>query len=185
MAKAMTMAQIEELTEEFAAARMEMMTHGEAFNSAMQAVRDEYAPMLRAFARVANTKAQRLYDAIDANRTLFENKGERSKVFDGIKVGLQKGKATITAADGQPINGDALFEALNEQGDDEVFANPETYVETISKPIMAALATLSDDQLAALDLKRTHGADSVLVKPVDGDAAKIVDALIKEFVAED
>ncbi len=183
MAKAMTLADIEALTKEFAAARTEMMTVGEQLNIELQAVRDKHAEALRKRARLANALATQLYDAINANRALFEAKGAKSKVFDGIKVGLQKGKATITAADGGEIDGKRLIDDIEDAHVDLDLA-VSTFVQTEHKPVMAALAQLSDEELERIGLKRSQGADTPLVKPVDGESAKVVDALIKEFIAE-
>lgn len=181
MAKEMTLAGIEALTKEFARARTEMMTVGEQLNIELQAVRDKHAEALRKRARLANALATQLYDAIDANRALFAAKGAKSKVFDGIKVGLQKGKATLAEAGGGEIDGEALYNRVSEiWPDDEV----PTYVEVKYRPVIAALSGLDDDVLQMLALERVEGDDTPLVKPVDGEAAKVVDALIKEFIAE-
>lgn len=179
MAKPMTLADIEALTKEFAAARTEMMTVGEQLNIELQAVRDKHADWLRALARVATNKADRLYAAIDANRALFETKGAKSKVFDGIKVGLQKGKASVKAASGGKIDAKALYAACG-----VLPGKPDDYVAVSYKAVAAAIGRLDDDQLASVGLKRSVGKDTPLINPVDGEAAKVVDALIKEFIAE-
>ncbi len=183
MAKEMTLADIEALTKEFASARTEMMTVGETLNTELQAVRDRHAETLRKHAREANDLATRLSSAIDANRALFENKGAKSKVWDGIKVGLQKGKATISSKYGAAIDGADLYTAIG-RCDSLGYEAAASYVDVRYVPTISALATLDDDTLDRIGLARTAGDDTPLVKPVDGEAAKVVDALIKQFIAE-
>ena len=183
MAKAMTLPEIEALTKDFAEARTEMMTIGERLNTELQAVRDKHAKELRDAAKKTNQKAEVLFDAVDSNRALFTAKA-KSKVWCGIKVGLQKGKASIATVDGTTLDAEKLYDAIGNSeslGYDVV----DAYVDVTYTAKKASLLTLAPDQLAGIGLRRITGKDCVLVKPVDGDAAKIVDALIKEFVAED
>lgn len=180
MAKELTLADIQQLTEDFADARNAMMAAGDALNVEMEALKQAHLPTLTACAREATSRMTVLFDAINANRHLFAAKGAKSKVFAGIKVGLNAGKAKVVSADGKKINAEALHSNAKFFSLDAGALVKVTY-----KAIAAGLTALADDKLTLLGLKRVMGKDSPLVKPIDEDAAKIVDALIKQFVADD
>jgi hypothetical protein len=181
MAKDLTLSDIEQMTKDFADARNQMMAVGDALNVDMLAVREAHLPTLTAAAKAAQDMMTRLYDGVKANQHLFAIKGEKTKIFAGIKVGLQQGKAKVTAMDGGAVDGGALFERLIDLDRDDIAA----LIKIDYSPRAAALSALADDELAALKLARVAGSDTPIVKPVDEAAAKIVDALIKEFVADE
>lgn len=175
MAKEMTLEDIQQLTEEFADARNNMMAAGDALNVDIEAAKQAHLSTLTKAAHAAQAAMTRLHEAVDSNRYLFAAKGQKSKVWAGIKVGLQSGKPKVVALGGGAVDAKALH-GLSARGAELV------KVEYSVK--QAALNALADMELPALKLERTEGKDSPLVKPVDEEAAKIVDALIKEFVAE-
>lgn len=176
MAKELTLADIQQLTEDFADARNAMMAAGDALNVEMEALKQAHLPTLGHCAREATRRMNILYVALEHNRHLFATKGQKSKVFAGIKVGLNAGKAKVVSA----LSPEELHLLAFDVGLD-----PDSLVKAEYSLRQSALNALADDQLAALQLTRIEGTDSPLVKPIDEAAAKIVDALIKEFVADD
>lgn len=181
MTKELTLADIQQLTEDFADARNAMMAAGDAMNVDMEAVKQAHLATLTAAAREATRRMTAIYDAVDHNRHLFAAKGQKSKVFAGIKVGLNAGKAKVVSADGSPVNAEALHQLLTELGHDDM----QALVKVEYSARAAALNALAHEELDLFGLTRVEGKDSPLVKPIDEAAAKIVDALIKEFVADD
>ena len=181
MAKDLTLADIEQMTKDFADARNHMMAVGSAFNDDLEVVRQTHLPILTVAALECNQRMGVLYRCVEANQHLFAIKGQKTKVFAGITVGLQKGKAKVTALNGGAVDGAALFDRCAELDRDDT----ATLIKIDYSPRAAALNALADDELAALKLARVAGQDTPIVKPVDEAAAKIVDALIKEFVADE
>ncbi len=177
MAKAMTLEDIQLLTEQFADARNEMMAAGDAMNMEMEAVKQAFVPALKTHAHDATRTMKTLYDAINANQHLFAIKGQKTKVFAGIKVGLNSGKAKVVSA----LSAKDLYEKALTVGT----VDPDTIVKVEYELRQSALNALSDELLPALKLTRKPAEDSPIVKPIDEAAAKIVDGLIKEFVADD
>lgn len=177
MAKELTLADIEQMTQDFADARNEMLAVGDAFNVDLEAVRQAHLSTLTAAARDATAKMNALYDAINANAHLFAAKGAKRKVFAGITVGLQAGKAKVVSAEEAPT----FYGTVSET--DQGLADQLVKVEYSFR--QAALNALDDAKLPALNLTRVPGKDTPLVKPLDEEAAKVVDALIKQFVADD
>jgi hypothetical protein len=180
MAKDLTLDDIQILTWQFAEARNAMMAAGDALNVDMEALKQAHLPTLTACAREATSRMTVLYDAINANRHLFAAKGAKSKVFAGIKVGLNQGKPKVVSADGKKLDAKALHANATQH-----LLDAGALVKVTYKAIAAGLTALADDKLTLLGLKRVTGKDSPLVKPIDEDAAKIVDALIKQCVADD
>lgn len=176
MAQPITLADIEQLTVNFADARNQMMALGDALNVDLEAVRQAHLPTLTKAAHEATKCMNALYDTVKANPHLFEGKGAKSKIFAGIKVGLQSSKAKTTP----PEDVKAFYIKLAETNLE--LADRLVKVEYSAR--QQAFNSLDADELVALELERTDGKDTPLVKPVDEAAAKIIDALIKEFVAE-
>ena len=180
MAKEMTLEDIQQLTEDFADARNAMMAAGDALNVDMEATKQAHLPTLTAAARVATTRMTTLFDAVKANEHLFKIKGQKTKIWAGIKVGLNSGKAKVVSVNSGEIDAKALYElAVVVREDADALVKVEYSVR------QAGLNALPDDALPMLSLKRNPAGDSPIVKPIDEDAAKIVDRLIKEFVADD
>lgn len=176
MAQPITLAAIEQLTVEFADARNQMMALGDALNVDLEAVRQAHLPSLTNAALDATKRMNALYDTVKANPHLFEGKGAKSKIFAGIKVGLQSSKAKVTP----PEDAKAFYLQLAETNLE--LADRLIKVEYSAR--QQAFNSLDVEEREALQLERTDGKDTPLVKPVDEAAAKIIDALIKEYVAE-
>jgi hypothetical protein len=176
MAKELTLDDIKTLTEAFAESRNAMLAAGEAMNIDIEAVKEAHLATLTAAARAATRDMNTLYAAVDASRNLFAVKSAKSKVFAGITVGLRVGKFKVVAEGGRAIDAKALYETSLDARD---------LVAVNYAVIQSALNALPVEKLPGLGLCRVAGTESPLIKPVDADAAKIVDALIKEFVADD
>ncbi len=168
-----TMTDIESATKAFADARSVLVERVTAMRDEREAVKRRHLkPLKRA---VENTAAAQhvLTNHIDNGRELFTK--PRSVVFHGIKVGLQKGKASLVL----PKN-EVLAQAIRDH-------LPEQYgllVETICKPVQSAIAQLDAAALKAIGVKCVPASDSVLIKPTDGDVDKTVNAFLKDAMAD-
>ena len=181
MAKDLTLADIEQMTKDFADARNNMMAVGSAFNDDLEAVRQAHLPVLTVAALECNQRMGVLYRCVEANQHLFAIKGQKTKVFAGIKVGLNASQAKVVALDGKEIDAYELWCEIRRL--QKVYLSPPVKVEY--SIVQRALNAVLDADLPALKLTRLPSKDVPIVKPVDEAAAKIVDALIKEFVADE
>lgn len=145
-----------------------------ALTDAQAALNRQHLPgVKRALARAAETEAN-LRALIDANPGSFVK--PRTQVFSGIKVGYAKGKGQLTFDDADSVVA-RIKKHLPDQAD-VLIRQKET-------PVKEALA-----QLAAADLKKigvtlTEAGDQTVVRPVDSDVDKMVDALLKAAAGED
>jgi hypothetical protein len=92
-------------------------------------------------------------------------------VLSGVKLGYQKAKGTLDYDDAEAVCA-RIRKHLPEQAD--------VLIATRETPVKTALA-----QLPAADLKRigvtlSDAGDQIVVKPVDSEVDKMVDALLKD-----
>lgn len=160
----------------FADARTALVEAATALSDELEEVRRKHMRKLkRAVTQVAAAQTL-LTHAIEAAPHLFER--PRSIVLHGIKVGMQKGKDTVTWSDPRRV-----AELVNEHLPDQ----RDVLVEVIYKPIAAALLQLDAEDRKKIGVRFEAGRDCVLIKPVDGGVDKLVAALLKgiEDQAED
>lgn len=164
---------INKRAEVFAQARGLLAERVGALNDGINALRrDHMAAIRRALARAA--------EAESALRALVLEHPEcfakpRTQVLAGIKLGYQKGKGALSFDDA-----DAVVARIKKHLPDQV----DVLVRTKETPVKEALA-----QLAAADLKKigvtvSEAGDQVVVRPVDSEVDKLVDALLKEAAGE-
>lgn len=135
--------------------------------------RDQLPSIKRALARAAEAEAN-LRALVADNPDLFRK--PKTQVIAGVKVGYAKGKGQISFDDA-----DAVVARIKKHLPDQA----DVLIKTAEKPVKDALA-----QLAAADLKKigvsvSEAGDQVVVRPVDSEVDKLVDALLKEAAGED
>ncbi|HEU4601548.1 MAG TPA: host-nuclease inhibitor Gam family protein [Steroidobacteraceae bacterium] len=165
----MSLDTLEQLTKEHAADRALIAERVAALNEEMQAAQRRKLPGIKAAVSKAKDSHARLQAAIDSERDLFNK--PRSRVFHGIRIGLQKAKGKLTFEDAAQVV-KLIRKHFAEQFD--------VLVKTTEKPVKDALL-----QMPAADLKRigcsvTDVGDVVLIKPTDSEIDKLVDALLAE-----
>lgn len=170
----MPLTDIEQLTKRYAQAR-----------DAVNALRDDWDEQLRnmrryrirsikaATAKLAEAKSD-LKNAIEAEPQLF--KRPRTRVFHGVKVGLQRTKGSIQYAD-KNRTVELIEKHLWEQS--------ETLIKTTKTPIAKAI-----ENLAAKDLKRIGatlqpGREQVVIKSTDNEVEKLLAAFLSDWVDSD
>ena len=159
---------ISKLAEVFAQARTRLAEAVTVLNDGIAALRKEHLPGER-------RAVQRAADADSALRALVEQHPEcfarpKTRVLSGVKIGYAKGKGSITFDDA-----DAVVARIKKHLPDQA----DVLIRKRETPVKEALS-----QLAATDLKKigvtvSDAGDQVIVKPVDSDVDKLVDALLK------
>jgi len=168
----MTLAQIEQLTKEFAEARERLAQLVGDIESELQAVKRRHMAQLKRFVAGTAERHARLKEAIDSSPALFTK--PRTLIINGVKVGFQKGKGGIEFDDA-----DRVVELIHKYFGDKA----DTLLLKIERPCKDAIA-----ELPAVDLKRigctvVASGDQVVIKPArDGEVDKIVNALLKDAV---
>lgn len=165
-----SLAEIETKTKAFAAARDVLRERVQALKDEIEAAKRRRLRGIRAAVQATAAAHEDLWQLVDGSRELFVK--PKSMVIAGIKVGLQK------AQDGLDWDDDAAVVALIEKhlGEDQV----KVLVKTTKKPIEAALKELDDADLEKVGVRSTKGGDVVLIKPVDGEVGKMIDAMLKD-----
>lgn len=164
-----TLKDIESLTREYADNYQQLAADVETLEAAIRTIKKKALPSIKRAAERAAVAKEKLKAAIEAAPQLFEK--PRARLFHGVKVGLQKGKGTIEWGDADRVR--ALIERHMPEKLDMLCK--VTY-----RPLKDAIA-----QLPAADIKRigctiVETGDQVIVKVVDSDIEKMVDALFKD-----
>ena len=165
----MTMATIEAQAEGYAALRQELSFQVGELDAELHRLKARRLPKIRTlFSRCANARAL-LEMAVDEDRGLFEK--PRSRVFAGIRVGLEKGKGKISWA--KPGAVVARIRRLMPDRFDDL-------VVTTEKPSKQALGRLTAAELKKLGVDVGNAGDRIVVKPQDSAIDKLVDALLAD-----
>jgi phage host-nuclease inhibitor protein Gam len=165
-----TMTQIDILTRTYAEARGKLAALVQELQTEMEFIRRKrIAPIKRLVAATADAHAA-LQAAISEGKDLFVK--PRSVTIAGVKVGIQQKKPGIEIDDE-----DAVIARIREQlpkDQVELLLRVKTTVDR------SALIDLSDADLKRLGVRRIEAVDQVLIKPVDTEVDKLVDALMRE-----
>lgn len=165
---ATTLDTISKQAEVHAQARTLLAERVTALTDAQAELRRNHMPGIkRALARAADTEAA-LRALIDGNPDCF--KKPRTQVFSGIKVGYAKGKGTISFDDA-----DAVVARIKKHLPDQV----DVLIRKKEAPVKEALAQLAGADLKKIGVTLTEAGDQTVVRAVDSDVDKMVDALLK------
>lgn len=165
-----TISHIETLTRTYAEARAKLAALVQELQTEMEFVRRKrIAPIKRLVAATADAHAA-LQAAISAGKELFVR--PRSITVAGVKVGMQQKKPTIEIDDEELVI--AKIRELLPADQVELLLRVKTTVDR------NALQDLSNEDLKRLRVRRIDGVDQVLIKPMDTEVDKLVDALLRE-----
>jgi len=126
--------------------------------------------------RASATKEARaeLAAALEQAKPLFAR--PRTQVFDGVKVGFQKGKGKIVCAD-ETKTVQLIYKHLPEHA--------ATLVRQIESPVMDALNQLPVAELKRIGCTVTEASDCVVIAPAKSDVDKLVKSMLKEGAEEE
>jgi hypothetical protein len=166
-----TLADIERQCKLHAERRTRLAEMVAALNDGIAALKKDHLPGIkRALARAAESQAE-LQALIESAPDLFVK--PKTVIFHGIKVGYLKGKGTIEIAD-KARTVALIRRYLPEQAD--------TLIRTVEEPHKPALALLSVADLRRVGCTVVETGEAVVIKAVDSEVDKMVDALLKDAV---
>lgn len=166
-----TLATIELAAKTLAAERADLAQDVAALNDGIAALRKRLIPRIkRRVAKTAEAQAA-LHALIEDAPDLFVK--PRTVVMHGLRIGYAKGKGGISFEDAGRV-----VELVRKHFPDQF----EVLVKTTEKPVKDALANLPAADLKRLGCKVESTGDQVVIRAVDSDVDKLVDALLKGAV---
>lgn len=163
-----TMTDIETRAHTYAEARETLADEVRALEDELETTkRARLTKIKRALAEAQAAHAD-LQAAIEGAPGLFEK--PRTRVLHGIKVGIQKGKGKLTWADERRVI-DRIHERMPELAD--------TLIKCTEKPVKKALEQLDSKQLRTLGITVADAGDQIVIRPMDSDIDRLIDALFR------
>jgi hypothetical protein len=163
-----TLKEVEALTATYADSYQALASDVETLEAAIRTLKKKMLPAIKRSAERAAEAKEKLKNTIEENRALFDR--PRTRVFHGIKVGLQKGKGKIEIA-----NPDKTVELIRRHLKDQA----DLLIKTEEVPIKDALQNLAASDLKRIGVTVIDATDQTVIKSMDSDVEKIVDVLLK------
>jgi hypothetical protein len=181
----MSIEKIEALTKAFAKQRTAVISDAASMQIELEQVHQRYAAPLRKQVELLVKAQADLTAAIEANTDLFPD-GSKTRVFDGIKVGYQAGKAYLTGVDATVtvVKLELLRDQAKQRGDRELLERIAGALTYHPKMADAGLRKLLPEDMKEIGIAIAPGEQSVLIKPADQEAYKAVESTIKAVMAE-
>ncbi len=168
--------EIQKLAKEFSDARTDLRDRVEVLEEGMRALKVKYLPGIRKAVEKAKERQAVRYDAINFTPELFVK--PRTMTLFGIRFGIEKQKGKIEWAKEATAGIVKMIKKL--------FPDSwETYIKVDEKPMKKTLATLPSADLKKLGIQVMETGDAVVIKPVDSEVDKLVDALLNEKKEEE
>jgi hypothetical protein len=170
-----TLRDIETATTAYGIARADLGDTVRQLQRELGDVRARYIKQIRREVAKAADKQSELKALVERAPHLFVK--PRTLVIQGVKVGYQKGRGGIEFDDA-----DKVVELIHKHyGDGE---EALSLLNIAEKPDKTALEELSVAELKKLGCTVRDTGDEVVIKPVDGEVDKIVNALLKDATEE-
>lgn len=161
---------IEELTNTYSARRRQLEALVIALQRAIEDEKRQRLPDIRDMVKVTVAARDELQAAIANNRGLFRS--PKSRTFAGIKVGYQKQRGKVI------VNDDAaVIKRIRKLLPED---QAELLIIVTEKVDKNAVGGLAVDDLKRLGIGITDDTDIVIIKPVDGEIDKLVNALVDD-----
>jgi hypothetical protein len=168
-----TMAQIEDAAKRYAAARGILADICGAFNLDLAQAKGRYVGKLKKAVALAKEREAELAGMIEESGELFVK--PKTVVFHGVKVGFQKAKGKLEFDDADQVL-KLIRKHFPEQAD--------VLINTKETPAKEALAQLSAAELKRLGITVVESGDQLVIKDTTSEVDKMVEALLKDEVAE-
>lgn len=169
-----TLGEIEVLTKDYSDSYGKLSDKVRELESELESVKRKHMRFIKQFADEALEKKSKLSAVVESSPELFIK--PKSIIMHGMKVGFQKGKGKITVPDEEKTIL-LIRKHLSDQA--------EALIKTEEKLIRPALNNLSAADIKKVGLNLVESTDEVLIKSVDSDIHKIVNALLKESTSEE
>lgn len=164
-----TLKDIESLTREYADYYQQLAADVEILEAAIRTIKKKALPSIKRAAERAAVAKETLKAAIEEAPQLFDR--PRTRLFHGVKVGLQKGKGET-----QIPNEEKTIELIRKHFEDQA----EILIKTEETVVKKALANLTAVDLKRIGVNVIEAGDQVVVKVADSEIEKMVDALFKD-----
>lgn len=125
-------------------------------------------PLIRLALQAAKAAESELSAAIADNVQLF--KKPKTQIFHAVKVGIEKGKGKVEIAD---------IEVTLRLIEKHLAPQAELLIKTKKTPIKSAIQGLTGAELKKIGVSVTEAGDQVVIRPVDSELDKMLDALLK------
>lgn len=165
----LTLHHIEALTATYSEARDGLGRLVDALQAEVADLKRRYHAGILAHAQQAAAAKAELEAAVEAAPELFAK--PRTRVWHGVKVGWVKGRGGLEWDDP-----DQVVQLILKHRPDEA----DLLVKTTRTPVKRALEQLPGAELKKLGCRLVESGDQVVVKPMEGDIEKLVDALLKD-----
>lgn len=165
---------IETATKHYSDQRELLIMQVTELHDAIEELKRQRMPAIKTLAAQAANARNQLELLIGDNRSLFVK--PRSVIYSGIKVGLQKGKGQLNYEDESTV-----IKLIRKQLPPE---QHDLLIKNIERIIKKALAVLDAASLKKIGVTISNTGDLVLIKPVDSDVDKIVNAMLQESAGD-
>ncbi|MBI5056965.1 MAG: hypothetical protein HZB61_10165 [Nitrospirae bacterium] len=169
----MTLQEIEKTTDDYAAAKREFDELVSEISERTETLKREFTPKLKAVMGKIAKKHQALYRAIGDNTDLFEK--PRTQIFDGIKIGLMKGKGKLFVED-EDLTIKLIKKHLPEQ--------EEYLLETKYELRKSVIKKLTEKEMVKINVAIIDKDDRIVIESIDTTVQKILNSLIKVQIEE-
>ena len=170
----MDLTAIEKLTERYADERALLDSLVMELQGTLENVKNARLPKIRKAVAATAASLAHLREALADAPELFDK--PKTQIFHGIRVGYRKGKGEVE------WNDEALVVARIK----EHFGNvgSKAYLVVTERPSKDALKELEPADLRKLGARIEGDGEEVYVKETDGEAEKVVNALLKGAIKE-
>lgn len=164
----MTLETIELQTKAFADARAVLAERVRELDDELTRIKRQRLRGIKAAIATAAARQDELQAAIETAPALFE--APKTRTFYGIRVGYMKGRGALLWDDSAKVC-TLIRKHLPDQAD--------TLIKTTEKPLKGGLNTLSTAELRRIGVQAVESGECVVIKPVDSEIDKLVDALLE------
>ncbi|MDR1710011.1 MAG: hypothetical protein LBS70_09875 [Candidatus Accumulibacter sp.] len=169
-----TLADIDRRARLYANARAALAELVSELNAGIEALKRRSLPEIKRAVSHAAERHDDLKQLIEAAPELFRK--PRTLTLHGIRLGYVKSKGKIEWDDA-----DAVVAAIQRHLPDQA----EALIRWSARPLKEAINQLGVADLKKIGCRVTDTGDQVLIKPVDSETDRLVDALLKEATAQE
>jgi hypothetical protein len=164
-----SLAEIETATKEYSERRRQLADLIHDLETQMAVLKRKALPSIR-------RALDRAIEYQDNLRTLIQENPEKftkpkTRTWHGVKVGFQKSKGTIKWTDKG-----AVIKLIKKHFPDQV----DILIKTTEDPVKTSLSQLSAADLKKLGVTVVEAGDEIVIKAMDSEIDKIVNALLEE-----
>ena len=161
--------ELERLTQQYAGTQAELAELLASLEAELRRVKQAHLPKIKKAAERAGARKQAIVQYVSDHTEQFQS--PRTRTIHGVKIGLQKGRGKLVFA-----NRDFTIRAIERRHPDKV----DVLLKTIHKPVLAGLQQLEAKELQALGVEIVQTGDQIVVRHVDSEVEKLVDAYLED-----